>query len=91
MDFHFSLLENGLDFVLSSLEHLTAASAQPRANLTFVKAICDGAGPIMQNHPIKTNAMPASPLAQPDALVIRARGEMASGASLHPGFPTARI
>jgi hypothetical protein len=26
-DFRYSLLENGLDFVLSSLEHLTAASA----------------------------------------------------------------
>ncbi|HWB98353.1 MAG TPA: hypothetical protein VG672_16685 [Bryobacteraceae bacterium] len=25
-DFEFSLLENGLDFLLSSLEHLTAAS-----------------------------------------------------------------
>ncbi len=27
MDFHYTLLENGLDFVRSSLEHLTAASA----------------------------------------------------------------
>src|ERR1700682_2110385 len=27
MDFHYSLLENGLDFVLSSLESLTLASA----------------------------------------------------------------
>jgi hypothetical protein len=27
MDFHYTLLENGLDFVPSSLEHLTAASA----------------------------------------------------------------
>jgi hypothetical protein len=27
MDFHFTLLENGLDFVLSSLEHLTAAQS----------------------------------------------------------------
>src|SRR5437879_4034365 len=28
-DFHFSLLENGLDFLISSLEHLTDASAGP--------------------------------------------------------------
>ena len=32
MDFNFSLLENGLDFLRSSLEHLTAASAVPLAS-----------------------------------------------------------
>jgi hypothetical protein len=36
MDFQFSLLENGLDFVLSSLEHLTAASAQPGASTSNI-------------------------------------------------------
>jgi hypothetical protein len=32
-DFKFSLLENGLDFLLSSLEHLTAATALPKSKL----------------------------------------------------------
>ena len=32
MDFHYTLLENGLDFVLSSLEHLTAAPSTDKAD-----------------------------------------------------------
>jgi hypothetical protein len=32
-EFKFSLLENGLDFLLSSLEHLTAASAIPSSKV----------------------------------------------------------
>ena len=33
-DFHFSLLENGLDFLISSLGHLTAASVYPISKST---------------------------------------------------------
>ena len=35
-EFKFSLLENGLDFLLSSLEHLTAASAIPSSKVNEV-------------------------------------------------------
>ena len=34
LDFHFSLLENGLDFLISSLDHLTAASSYSTSNAT---------------------------------------------------------
>jgi hypothetical protein len=36
-DFHFSLLENGLDFLISSLEHLTDASAYPKTPLETLR------------------------------------------------------
>lgn|ERR1017187_2903694 len=40
-DFHFSLLENGLDFLLSSLEHLTAASAYPKTPVEKIRQAAD--------------------------------------------------
>lgn len=40
-DFHFSLLENGLDFLLSSLEHLTAASIYPNTPAEKIRQATD--------------------------------------------------